>query len=56
MTRGHAKCFLCGLSARQGALRPVGQLHACANEEECNQRRADRVRAGGNGAAEGAAK
>jgi hypothetical protein len=54
MTRGHAKCFLCGLSAREGALKQVGQLHACADEDGCNQRRAERVRARGNGAPEAA--
>lgn len=52
MTRGHATCFLCGLSAREGALRQVGQLHACADEDGCNKRRADRVRARGNGTTE----
>ena len=56
MTPGvRAKCFLCGLAARQGALRPVGQLHACADEEACDDRRAKRIRdrdAGTAGAAE----
>jgi hypothetical protein len=44
MTPGpRAKCFLCGLSARQGALQKVGQLHACADEDACDDRRAKRA-------------
>ena len=45
MTAGvRAKCFLCGLAARQGALRRVGQLLACKDEDECDDRRAQRIR------------
>lgn len=45
MTAGvRAKCFLCHMTARQGALKPVGQLHACADEEACDDRRAKRAR------------
>ena len=44
MTAGaRAKCLLCGMTARQGALKLVGQLHACADEEACDERRAKRV-------------
>jgi hypothetical protein len=43
MTRGHARCFRCGLSAREGALKQVGQLHSCADEEACDDRRAKRA-------------
>ena len=38
-----AKCFLCGMTARQGALKPVGQLWTCADGDECDKRRAKRV-------------
>jgi hypothetical protein len=44
MTRGHARCFLCGLSAREGALIRAGQLWACADDEACDERRAKRAR------------
>lgn len=45
MTPGpRAACFLCGMTARQGALKPVGQLWACKSDDDCDERRAKRVR------------
>ena len=44
MTPGpRAACFLCGMTARQGALKPVGQLWACSDDDACDGRRAKRV-------------
>jgi alpha-D-ribose 1-methylphosphonate 5-phosphate C-P lyase len=43
MARGHATCFLCGASARAVALRRVGQMHACSDEDACDERRRERV-------------
>ena len=44
MTAGvRAKCFLCQMPARKGALKPVGQLYACADGDDCDKRRAKRV-------------
>ena len=49
-----AKCFLC--QARGGALRPVGQLWACADGAACDERRAERIRLRDTGKLPGAAK
>lgn len=55
MTAGaRARCFLCGRTAREIALKKVGQLHACTDEDGCNQRRAERVSVRGNGQTEAA--
>lgn len=44
MTAGvRAKCFLCQMTARQGALKQVGQLWACADDDKCDERRAKRA-------------
>ena len=57
MTAGvRAKCFLCQMTAREGALKPVGQLWTCADGEKCDERRAERVRARDTGMTPGAAK
>lgn len=57
MTAGaRARCFLCGRTAREIALKKVGQLHACSDEDGCNKLRADRVRARGDGKAPEASK
>lgn len=45
MTAGvRAKCFLCQMTAQEGALKPVGQLWACKSDDDCDERRAKRVR------------
>ena len=57
MTPGvRAKCFLCGLTAHQGALKQVGQLWACTDGAACDERRAERIRLRDTGRLPGAAK
>lgn len=55
MTPGvRARCFLCDRTARETALKKVGTLYACTDEDDCNKRRAERVTARGNGKTEAA--